>query len=88
MCEWGTEEQLLVPVPAELSHTGKFRWAIKSVDACIAPIVDALNRAGIYTDNCCCGHGKCDGIISLHDGRVLKVETPKTGNHTLGQGES
>lgn len=73
MCEWGTEVQLLVPMPAELSHTGEFRWAIKGIDACIAPIVQALNDAGIYTANCCCGHGKAEGTIFLHDGRVLRI---------------
>lgn len=73
MCEWGTDRLLLVPMPAELSYTGQFRWAIKGVDACIADIVQALNEAGIYTSNSCCGHGKADGKIYLHDGRVLTI---------------
>jgi hypothetical protein len=73
MCEWGNEEKLLVPMPAELSHTGQFRWAIKGVDACIAPLVQALNEAGVYTANCCCGHGKAPGWIALHDGRHLLI---------------
>lgn len=73
MCQWGTETQCLVPMPAELSHTGEFRWAIKGVDTCIAPIVDALNAAGIYTANSCCGHGKAPGRIALHDGRELFI---------------
>lgn len=71
MCTWGEEEILLVPMPAPLSHTGKFRWDMKGIDKCIAPIVRALNNAGIYTANCCCGHGEIDGEIILHDGRVL-----------------
>lgn len=73
MCQWGNETLCLVPMPAELSHTGEFRWAIKGVDACIAPIVDALNAAGIYTANSCCGHGKSPGRIALHDGRELVI---------------
>lgn len=73
MCQWGTEVQLLVPIPPELSHTGQFRWAIKGVDACIADIVQALNEAGIYTANSCCGHSKLEGEIYLHDGRVLAI---------------
>lgn len=73
MCKWGTDELCLVPMPAELSHTGEFRWAIKGVDACIAPIINALNAAGIYTANCCCGHGKAPGWIALHDGRELWI---------------
>lgn len=73
MCEWGSEKQLLVPIPAELSHTGEFRWAVKGVDLCISDIVQALNNAGIYTSNSCCGHNKENGEILLHDGRNLIV---------------
>lgn len=73
MCEWGTQTELLVPMPPELSHTEAFRWSIKGIDTCIADIVQALNSAGIYTSNCCCGHGKGEGIILLQDGRTLKV---------------
>ena len=77
MCKWGNEVILRVPIPANLSHTGEFRWENKGVDACIADIVDALNTAGIYTANCCCGHGKHDGEIILHDGRVLVIPLNK-----------
>lgn len=73
MCKHGNEVVLLVPIPANLSHTGKFRWCRKGVDSCIAPIVQALNDAGIYTSGCCCGHGKEEGTIFLHDGRILKI---------------
>ena len=73
MCEWGTNVNLIVPIPAHLSYTGKFRWDEKAVDSCIADIVQALNDAGIYTANCCCGHGECDGVITLHDGRGLRL---------------
>jgi len=79
MCIHGTETILYVPMPAHLSYTGAFRWDYKGIDACIAPIVQALNDAGIYTANCCCGHGKEDGSIHLHDGRVLRIEKPDTG---------
>jgi len=72
MCN--SEIVLLVPIPAELSHTGKFRWDKKSIDKCIAPIVQALNDGGIYTSGCCCGHGKTDGNILLHDGRTLIIK--------------
>ena len=74
MCDWGTNVVLTVPMPAELSYTGEFRWAEKEIDSCIAPIVKALNDAGIYTSNCCCGHGKSDGDIYLHDGRILIIK--------------
>lgn len=65
---------LMVPMPSELSHTGQFRWAQKPVDGCIASIVEGLNKTGIYTANCCCGHGVEDGSIILHDGRTLKIQ--------------
>lgn len=45
----------------------------KPIDACIAPLVTALNSAGIYTRYCCCGHGRLDGKIYLHDGRTLVI---------------
>jgi hypothetical protein len=74
MCKLGDETILYVPVPANLSHNGKFRWDWKGIDFCIAPIVQALNDAGIYTAGCCCGHGEMDGNIILHDGRKLIIQ--------------
>jgi len=73
MCTWGTDVPVQVTVPAKFSYTGKDRLATKPIDACIAPIVKALNVAGIRTDGSCCGHGKADGWIALHDGRQLIV---------------
>jgi hypothetical protein len=75
MCEHGDSVSMNVPIPADLSHTGTFRWAVKPVDRCIAPIIRALNVAGIYTANACCGHGKVPGVVVLHDGRELVVKT-------------
>ena len=75
MCKPGDTVQLRVPMPAHLSHTGKFRWASKGVDRCIAPIVAALNADGIFTANCCCGHGRRRGSIVLHDGRTLIISS-------------
>jgi len=74
MCEWGNDVKLSVPIPSELSHTGELRWDIKGIDECIAPIIQALNHAGIYTSQSCCGHGKGDGIITLHDGRIIIIK--------------
>ena len=76
MCKQGNDILLNVPIPAHLSHTGEFRWDVKAIDSCIAPIVDALNKAGIYTSGCCCGHGESDGDIILHDGRTLVIIVP------------
>lgn len=73
MCKWGTDILCLVPIDPRLSYDGQFRWDYKAVDACIAPLINALNAAGIYTSNCCCGHGKSPGWITLHDGRSILV---------------
>ena len=47
--------------------------APRDVDRCIAPLVEALNRAGIATIACCCGHGIRPGNIALVDGRELII---------------
>lgn len=82
MCDWGDTINLRVPIPAHLSHTGKARWDTKPIDRCIAPLVDALNKAGIYTASCCCGHGLGNGSILLHDGRELVIKQAKVGDST------
>jgi hypothetical protein len=38
------------------------------VDACIAPLVQALNDAGVHTVGCCCGHFKQPGSILILQG--------------------
>lgn len=75
MCKHGDTRLLRVPIPAYLSHTGEAFWMTKPIDACIAPLVRELIAAGIYTANCCCGHGKGPGSIVLHSGIeiVLRV---------------
>lgn len=75
MCEFGNDVILLVPIPANLSYTGQFRWDFKGIDSCIASVVKALNDAKIYTASSCCGHGKADGEIMLHDGRVIIIQS-------------
>lgn len=42
-------------------------------DPCIAPIVKALNDAGICTVASCCGHKRRPGVIALADGRELFI---------------
>jgi hypothetical protein len=74
MCNRGDEVILRVPISEDLSCSGYFHFAYKGIDCCIAPIVQALNDAGIYTSGCCCGHGKGDGSILLHDGRELVIK--------------
>ncbi len=64
-------------IPARLSHTGRAYTKICKIDSCIAPIIRALNKAGIKTEASCCGHGKNKGTIILADGRTLFIRRPK-----------
>ena len=73
MCKWGTDTNIMVRIPANISCTNKARLAIKGVDSCIADIVQALVMGGIWTTGCCCGHGKAPGAIGLEDGRTLII---------------
>lgn len=73
MCKHGTDVLLEVIIPAGLSYTGKARKKIVGIDACIAPLVKALNNAGFTTVASCCGHGKRPGNIALADGRELII---------------
>lgn len=73
MCKWGTETILEVTIPAHLSYTGVERQDVKDIDSCIAPIVRALNDAGVTTVASCCGHGKRPGNIALSDGREIVI---------------
>ena len=72
MCKWNDTKLVRVNIPADLSHTGKAYWTKKAVDSCMADMVDALNKGGILTRSCCCGHGGV-GTILLQDGRVISI---------------
>ena len=73
MCKWGTYKKVRVKIPADLSSTGKVKWKKMNIDSCIAPIVEALQKAGIDMRGSCCGHGKEIGHIDLQDGRSLII---------------
>lgn len=73
MCEHGDTVTMRVPVPAELSHSGRNEWKAKPVDRCLAPLVAALNDGALRTVASCCGHGKQPGRIALDDGRELVI---------------
>lgn len=73
MCEWGDTVPIIVTTHrAEFGAKGKLEKV--AIDRCIAPIVDALETGGIHMWNSCCGHGKAQGYINLHDGRVLLIQ--------------
>lgn len=73
MCNWGTTRDVVVKIDPSLSSTGREKWRSFPVDACIADIVEALQRGGIDMLSSCCGHGKTNGQISLADGRELVI---------------
>ncbi len=65
--EPGANETVLVAL-AEPTSVG-----CAYVDRCIAPLVEALNAAGIRTLASCCGHGVTTAAIALADGRQLVI---------------
>lgn len=66
-----------VRISADLSCTGTARKRDFQIDACLAPLVEALQERGINMRSSCCGHGKAEGEITLEDGRVLLVLGPQ-----------
>ncbi len=77
MCEWGNTELIRVRIPKDLSCSGRAKWKRMKIDACIAPIVKALQEGGINMRSSCCGHGKRMGRIALEDGRILLIKKLK-----------
>ena len=67
------QQQVYVKIPADLSHTGSAYFRSMAIDACIAPIIQALQQAGIDMRGSCCGHGGLYGSIRLQDGRVMFI---------------
>jgi hypothetical protein len=65
MCKHGDTVRVCVPGPDG--------WDFQEIDHCIARLVNALNKADIYTASSCCGHGEELGHIWLQDGRALIV---------------
>jgi hypothetical protein len=74
MCASGDTVTVIVTIDASLSYEGVTVVKEKPVDRCIAPIVTALERAGIHMLGSCCGHGRSDGEILLVDGRTLIIQ--------------
>ena len=50
-----------------------------TVDACMHAPVLMLNKLGVQTLGCCCGHGKRPGVILIKsdDGPTFELELPK-----------
>ena len=73
MCKWGEKVDRVLTISARRSHTGEAYQRIVGIDMCIAPVIDALNAAGVLTEESCCGHGEGIGYIALMDGRCLAI---------------
>ena len=73
MCNQREVTEVLVKIPADLSSTGQTKWKNAKIDTCIAPMVKALQLAGIDMRGSCCGHEKTVGDIHLQDGRLLII---------------
>ena len=73
MCERGTYKKVHLAFPHERSVRME-----ADVDACIAPIVQALNDAGFRTLASCCGHGFANPFILLEqNGQTLELLLPR-----------
>lgn len=72
MCEHESREAAMV-VLARDSNRKPTVWC----DPCIAPLVGALNDAGIETIASCCGHNHAPGNVILADGRWLLIIPPE-----------
>jgi len=66
--------EVMVVVPAGLSHTCEAYYKHAKIDKCISEIVRALNRSDVLTSGSCCGHGKRPGEIILQDGRTIFIK--------------
>lgn len=74
MCDHWATKNVMVKIPANLSHTGQYRWANIGIDSCIADIVQALQLGGIDMRASCCCHGHPLGVIDMEDGRTLLID--------------
>jgi len=73
MCKDRNSKRVLVKIPEDLSCTGYARFKYESIDGCIAPMIEALQKGAIDMRGSCCGHGKFFGDINLQDGRTLVI---------------
>ncbi len=70
-----------VKIASDLSVTGKTKWKYALIDACIAPIIKALQKGNIDMRGSCCGHGSNIGDIHLQDNRYLIIKKTRDYAH-------
>lgn len=69
VCDDHSNVLVEIPGASPRGHLGTKR----AIDGCIAPLVEALNAAGLPTVASCCGHGHRPGNIVLEDGREIII---------------
>lgn len=69
MCDWN--DTVILDLPAGHPTTREDRT--RTVDRCLAPLVEVLNAVGMWTTASCCGHGRRPGTVALVDGREIHV---------------
>jgi formylmethanofuran dehydrogenase subunit B len=45
----------------------------REVDKCIAPLIRELNKCGVKTMYCCCGHGNVEGFVRISGSNIRFV---------------
>ncbi len=58
MCKWGTDTKIKL-------YSGK----VIKIDSCLKEIIEAMDKFGVKTVGCCCGHGKSRGSIMIDNER-------------------
>lgn len=80
MCDWGTNVIIRLAYPMHIS--GRTEVA---VDACLAPLIQALNDHGVHTTGCCCGHGRSEGsVLFEQDGEQRTLRLKKSAPFNQG----
>lgn len=72
MCKWGTDKLIYCIRRNHPDYSDG--WHPIHVDACIADYVQEMNRRGIITLNCCCGHGKDVGYVIIDPSSACLME--------------
>ncbi|WP_121605408.1 hypothetical protein [Virgibacillus sp. Bac332] len=78
MCKHGTEKYVTV----------NDKKKAVPIDACIANEIEYLNKQGIITLGCCCGHGKSGQVVTIDNGVRNKWREQVQPPHTLLKEES
>ena len=71
MCEYGSDS------PVRLNDRSFAGGKTVRVDSCIAPVIQAIQDAGLRTSSCCCGHGRGASLIVWEEDAEAAAEILK-----------